>query len=216
MTTHTWLIVAQGIVTTLQLTVVGFALGAVLGLPLLVLRISRIWVLRAAARVFIEITRGVPLIIWLFLIYNGPTQFNPALGSVFTSWRSAVIAIGVVSAAYMAEIYRGALRAVDQGQFEASRALGMSQIDTASRIVGPQMIRVAIPASASYAIGLLKDSSLASTIGVFEITYYATTASSNTSSVTPFFVAGIYYVALTFPSAWAARRVEARMLERVA
>jgi polar amino acid transport system permease protein len=92
----------------------------------------------------------------------------------------------------------------------------MSQIDTASRIVGPQMVRVAIPSSASYAIGLLKDSSLASTIGVFEITYYATTASSNTSSVTPFFVAGIYYVALTFPSAWAARRLEARMMERVA
>ncbi|MDF2824908.1 MAG: hypothetical protein K0R68_2316 [Mycobacterium sp.] len=216
MTADTWLIVAQGIVATIQLTVVGFAIGAVLGLPLMVMRVAHLWVLRAAARTFIELTRGVPLIIWLFLIYNGPTQFNPALGSVFTSWRSAVLAIGLVSAAYMAEIYRGALRAVNQGQFEAGRALGMSQIDTASRIVGPQMVRVAIPSSASYAIGLLKDSSLASTIGVFEITYYATTASSNTSSVTPFFVAGIYYVALTFPSAWAARRLEARMMERVA
>ncbi|AQA06607.1 hypothetical protein BVC93_22125 [Mycobacterium sp. MS1601] len=212
----TWLIVAQGVVATLQLTVVGFAIGAILGLPLMVLRITRFWVLRSAARVFIELARGVPLIIWLFLIYNGPTQFNPALGSVFTSWRSAVLAIGLVSAAYMAEIYRGALRAVNHGQFEASRALGMSQVDTASRIVAPQMVRVAIPASASYAIGLLKDSSLASTIGVFEITYYATTVSSNTSSVTPFFVAGVYYVALTFPSAWAARRLESRMMERVA
>jgi polar amino acid transport system permease protein len=215
-TIETWLIVAQGIAATLQLTVVGFAIGAILGLPLLAMRVSRLWVLRATARSFIEIARGVPLIIWLFLIYNGPTQFNPALGSVFTSWRSAVFAIGLVSAAYMAEIYRGALRAVNDGQFEASRALGMSQLDTATRIVGPQMVRVAIPASASYAIGLLKDSSLASTIGVFEITYFATTASSNSSSVTPFFVAGLYYVALTFPSAWAARRLESKMLERVA
>lgn len=216
MTADIWVIVAQGIAATLQLTVVGFAVGAVLGLPLMVMRVAHPWILRAAARTFIEVARGVPLIIWLFLIYNGPTQFNPALGSVFTSWRSAVLAIGLVSAAYMAEIYRGALRAVNQGQFEAGKALGMSQVDTATRIVGPQMIRVAIPASASYAIGLLKDSSLASTIGVFEITYFATTASSNTSSVTPFFVAGIYYVALTFPSAWAARLLEARMLERVA
>lgn len=216
MSIDTWLIVGHGIIATLQLTVVGFAIGAVLGLPLMVMRGAQIWILRFIARAFIEITRGVPLIIWLFLIYNGPTQFNPALGSVFTSWRSAVLAIGLVSAAYMAEIYRGALRAVSAGQFEASRALGMSQLDTATRIVGPQMIRVAIPASASYAIGLLKDSSLASTIGVFEITYYATTASSNTSSVMPFFVAGVYYVALTFPSAWAARRLESRMMERVA
>lgn len=216
MTTDIWLIVAQGIAVTLQLTVVGFAVGAVLGLPLMVMRVAQLWILRVTARAFIEVARGVPLIIWLFLIYNGPTQFNPALGSTFTSWRSAVLAIGLVSAAYMAEIYRGALRAVNQGQFEASKALGMSQIDTASRIVGPQMVRVAIPASASYAIGLLKDSSLASTIGVFEITYYANTASSNSSSVTPFFVAGIYYVALTFPSAWAARRLESRMMERVA
>lgn len=216
MTADTWLVVAQGIAATLQLTVVGFAIGAILGLPLVAMRAARLWILRFTARSFIETARGVPLIIWLFLIYNGPTQFNPALGSVFTSWRSAVLAIGLVSAAYMAEIYRGALRAVNNGQFEASRALGMSQVDTATRIVGPQMVRVAIPASASYAIGLLKDSSLASTIGVFEITYFATTASSNTSSVTPFFVAGIYYVALTFPSAWAARRLESIMLERVA
>jgi polar amino acid transport system permease protein len=216
MSIDTWLIIGDGIVATLQLTVVGFTIGAVAGLPLMVMRVARIWILRAAARCFIEITRGVPLIIWLFLIYNGPTQFDPALGAVFTSWLSAVLAIGLVSAAYMAEIYRGALRAVAPGQFEASRALGMSQLDTATRVVGPQMIRVAIPASASYAIGLLKDSSLASTIGVFEITYYATTASSNSSSVTPFFVAGVYYVALTLPSAWAARRLESRMLERVA
>ncbi len=216
MTVDTWQIVAQGILGTLQLTAVGFALGALLGLPLLVLRISAAWPLRALARTYIEVTRGVPLIIWLFLIYNGPTQIDPALGSVFTSWRSAVLAIALVSAAYMAEIYRGALRAVKQGQFEASRALGTSRLDTATRVIGPQMVRVAIPSSASYAIGLLKDSSLASTIGVFEITYYASVASSNTASVTPFFVAGIYYVALTFPSAWAARSLEGYLMKRTA
>jgi polar amino acid transport system permease protein len=201
---------------TVQLTVVGFAIGAVLGLPLLALRISPIAPLRWAARAFIEIIRGVPIIVWLFLIYNGPTQFDPRLGSVFTSWRSAVAALGLVSAAYMAEIYRGSLRAIKEGQYDASHALGFSQIDTATRIVGPQMIRVAVPASATYAIGLLKDSSLASTIGVFEITYYASTVSSTTASVTPFFAAGCYYVALTFPSVWGARRLEARLRRRVA
>jgi polar amino acid transport system permease protein len=216
MTQSVWAVVAQGILTTIELTVLGFALGAVLGLPVLALRNSGIAPVRWAARTFIEIARGVPLIVWLFLIYNGPTQFDPSLGSVFSSWRSAVLALGLVSAAYMAEIYRGSLRAIKQGQYEASRALGMSQIDTATRIIGPQMVRVAIPASASYAIGLLKDSSLASTIGVFEITYHAGAVASNTSSVTPFFVAGIYYIALTFPAAWAARRLESRLRRGVA
>lgn len=216
MTPSVWEAVAQGILTTVELTVVGFALGSVLGLPLLALRISGIAPLRWAARAFIEVARGVPLIVWLFLIYNGPTQFDPSLGSVFSSGRSAVLALGLVSAAYMAEIYRGSLRAIRQGQHEASRALGMSRVDTATRIIGPQMVRVAIPASASYAIGLLKDSSLASTIGVFEITYHASTVASSTSSVTPFFVAGVYYVALTIPSAWAARQLENRLRRGVA
>jgi polar amino acid transport system permease protein len=211
-----WQIVAQGVATTIQLTVVGFAIGAVLGIPLLMIRTSPIPVLRWIGRGYIEVLRGVPLIIWLFLIYNGPTQFDPALGSVFTSWRSAVIALGLVSAAYMAEIYRGSLKAVKQGQYEASYALGMSRVDTATRVIGPQMIRVAVPSSMSYAITLLKDSSLASTIGVFEITYYAGLESSVASSVTPFFVAGVYYLAITLPSAWAARRLETWMTRGVA
>jgi polar amino acid transport system permease protein len=216
MTQGVWEAVAQGILTTIELTLVGFALGAVLGIPVLLLRISAVLPLRWTARAFIEVVRGVPLIVWLFLIYNGPTQFDPSLGSVFTSWRAAVLALGLVSAAYMAEIYRGSLRAIRAGQFEASHALGMSRVDTATRIVGPQMVRVAVPASATYAIGLLKDSSLASTIGVFEITYYASSSASSTSSVTPFFVAGVYYVALTFPSAWGARRLESRLRRGVA
>lgn len=216
MTENIWSFVAQGILTTVQLTILGFGLGAVLGLPLLALRTSTIGLLRWVSRCFIEIVRGVPLVVWLFLIYNGPTQFDPNLGSVFTSWTSAVVAIGLVSAVYMAEIYRGSLRAISHTQWEAGAALGLSKLDAATRIIGPQMIRVAVPASATYAIGLIKDSSLASTIGVFEITYYANTAAGTTSSAIPFFVAGAFYIALTLPSAWAARRLDTRLRRRVA
>ena len=215
MTENLWFSVAQGILTTIQLTVLGFCLGGLLGLPLLAMRTSQVPVLRWLSRAFIEVTRGVPLVVWLFLIYNGPTQFDPSLGSVFTSWNSAIAAIGLVSAAHMAEIYRGSLLAIPKGQWEASTALGMTRIDTASRIIAQQMIRAAIPASASYAIGLLKDSSLASTIGVFELTYYANAAAGTTSSATPFFIAGAYYLAMTIPSAWAARRLENRLRKEV-
>ncbi len=211
-----WSSIAQGILTTLELTVVGFALGALLGIPLVVLRTAGFAPARWAGRATIELIRGVPLVVWLFLIYNGPTQFDPGLGTTFTSWRSAVLGLSVVSAAYMAGIYRGWLRAIQSGQWEASRALGLSRLDTATRVIGPQMFRVAVPASATYAIGLLKDSSLASTIGVFEITYYASTRASSTSTSTPFLIAGIYYIALTFPAALAAHRLDTALKRKVA
>ncbi|MDQ0664607.1 polar amino acid transport system permease protein [Arthrobacter ulcerisalmonis] len=216
MTENVWAFVAQGVFATAQLTVMGFALGAVLGLPLVAVRTSPVGPARWIARGFIELVRGVPLVVWLFLIYNGPTQFDPRLGSVFTSGASAIAAIGLVSAAHMAEIYRGSLKAINRSQWEAGDALGMPRLDTATRVIGPQMIRVAVPASAAYAIGLIKDSSLASTIGVFEITYYANTAAGSTSSALPFFIAGAYYVALTIPSAWAARRLDTRLRRKVA
>ena len=204
-----WSTIAEGILTTIEITAVSFVIGAVLGVPVMLFRVSQWWLLRWPARAFIEIGRGVPLVVWLFLIYNGPIQFDPSLSAVFTSWTSGVAALALVSAVYMAEIYRGSLRAIHGGQWEAGRALGMSIRDTASRVIAPQVIRVAIPASANYAIGLIKDSSLVSTIGVFEITYYATTLSTTLSSATtPFVVAGAFYIAMTFPSAVLARRLE--------
>ncbi|NJC69881.1 amino acid ABC transporter permease [Planosporangium thailandense] len=215
MSGEVWSGVANGILTTVQLTVFGFALGAVLGVPVMLLRVSTWRPARWTGRAFIELVRGVPLIVWLFLIYNGPTQFDPSLGTVFTSWRSGVAALGLVSAVYMAEIYRGSLRAINAGQWEASQALGMSRFDTASRIIAPQVTRVAVPASTTYALSLIKDSSLVSAIGVFETTYYATTISSTLSSATPFVVAGVYYIALTIPAAWAARRLDSNLRRKV-
>ena len=208
MSASVWSAVAQGIPTTIEVTALGFAVGAIAGVPVMLLRISDWWIARWPARAFIEVVRGVPLVVWLFLIYNGPTQFDPTLSTLFTSWRSAVAALGLVSAVYMAEIYRGSLRAISIGQSEASQALGMTSWQTARRVIGPQVVRVAVPAGANYAISLIKDSSLVSAIGVFEITYYASTASSDTSSVTPYFVAGVFYIALTLPSAVAARRLD--------
>ncbi len=215
MNAEMWAGVANGILTTLQMTVVGFVGGAVLGVPVLLLRISKIAPLRWIGRAFIEVVRGIPLLVWLFLIYNGPTQFDPSLGRVFTSAVSAVIALSLVSSAYMAEIYRGSLTAINKDQWEAGSALGLARRDTVRFVITPQVVRVATPASANYAIGLLKDSSLVSTIGVFEITYYATSMSATMSSATPFFIAGAYYLMMTIPSAWATRKLDARLRSKV-
>ena len=210
-----WAGVANGILTTLLMTAIGFIGGAIFGVPVLLLRVSKIKPLRWIGRTFIEVVRGVPLLVWLFLIYNGPTQFDPSLGRVFTSFISAVLALSLVSSVYMAEIYRGSLTAISKVQWEAGAALGFAKLDSARFVIAPQVVRVATPASANYAIGLLKDSSLVSTIGVFEITYYSATLSATTSSATPFFVAGAYYLMMTIPSAWATRKLDARLRSKV-
>lgn len=155
-----WLALLRGVPVTLALTIGGFAVGAVLGLPIMWARNSRIAPLRWVARCYIELLRGIPPIVWLFLIYNVPAQLNPLLAREFTPLRSGILGLGLICAAYMAEIYRGCLSAIKTGQWEASFALGMSRWDTASQVIGPQMFRIAIPAAATYAIGLLKDSSV--------------------------------------------------------
>ncbi len=116
----------------------------------------------------------------------------------------------------MAEIYRGSLSAISKGQGEAAASLGMSRVDTATRVIGPQVLRISIPASATYAIGLLKDSSIAYTIGALEITWHAWSQQQQLNSVTPYFAAAVYYIAITFPAAWLARSVDARLRKRVA
>ena len=215
MTTAIWTGVAQGISNTVAVTIYGFLLGAIFGVPVLMLRNSNVLVARWTGRALIEIVRGVPMLVWLFLIYNGPTQFDPRLSSVFTSWSASVIALGLISSVYIAEIYRGSLKAIHGGQWEASHALGMSGFDTVTRVIAPQVVRVAIPTLATYGISLLKDSSLVSTIGVFEITYYATTLSAETSSPAPFFAAGAYYLMITIPAVWGARRLDRRLRGKV-
>jgi polar amino acid transport system permease protein len=211
-----WLEVAKGIPMTLQLAGLGFAIGAIAGVPLMLMRNSRLLPLRWVARAVIEILRGVPPLVWLFLIFAGLPELNPALLSVLTPTTSAIIGLGLISSAYMAEIYRGCLSAISRGQWEASSSLGMSKYATATHVIGPQMLRISIPAAATYAIGLLKDSSIAYTIGALEITWHAWSQQQQLISVTPYIAAAVYFVAITFPAAWLARTVDARLRRRVA
>jgi polar amino acid transport system permease protein len=216
MNADVWWQVAKGIPQTLQLTALGFGIGAIVGIPMMLMRKSQLAPVRWLARAYIELFRGIPPLVWLFLVFVGIPELNPNLLQVLTPSVSAVIGLGLISSAYMAEIYRGSLSAVSKGQWEASESLGMSKLDTATRVVGPQMLRVSIPASATYAIGLLKDSSIAYTIGALEITWHAWSQQQQTNSVLPFFVAAVYYIAITFPAAWLARNVDAKLRRRVA
>lgn len=204
--------ILRGLPMTLLLTGGGLAIGCVGGIPLMLARVSRFLVLRVLARAIIELFRGVPPIVWMFFIAFG-------MGSSLTidTLTAAVIALGVISSAYMAEIYRGGLLAVHRGQFEASHALGMSRVDTMARVVGPQVVRVSVPAAATFGIGLLKDSSVASTIGVSEMTFLASQETRLSGDVFgPFLTVAAVYILLSLVAAWASRSLDSALRRRVA
>jgi polar amino acid transport system permease protein len=174
--------VLHGVPGTLLLTVLAYVAGAVLAIPVALARVSQSRVAWAASMSLIEVIRSIPPIVWIFIIYFGVSQYIE-----LQSLTAAVIGLGIISAVYLAEIYRGGLMSVARGQWEASDALGMNRRATLTQIIAPQVVRVSIPAMASYGIGLLKDTSIAFTIGYAEIMYYATNDSqASTDPLTPF------------------------------
>ncbi|GAB3192673.1 cystine ABC transporter permease [Geodermatophilus arenarius] len=205
--------VLLGVPVTLLVTVLAFALGAVLAVPLAAARRSRVTPVRWLGRVVIDVVRGIPPVVWLFLIFFGLGRDLIRLEPI----EAGVIGLGIISAGYLAEIYRGGLSAVHRGQWEAASALGMGGSDTLVRIVAPQAFRVSLPAATTYAISLLKDSTIVSAIGVTEILFRATqSARSMGAGLTPFFVAAAVYILLSAPLAWLSRGLDARLRARVA
>jgi polar amino acid transport system permease protein len=205
--------IATGIPWTMALTVVAFVVGAALGLPLCAMRFSRIGAVRFLAGALILTFRSIPPIVWLFFIFfglgSGYVQISP--------FQAAAIGLGLITAANMAEIYRGALAAIHPGQWEAAIALNLARRYRFIDIIGPQLLRVALPSGATYAIGLLKDSAIASTIGVGEIAFQASHVSQRTfHSLDVFAIAGLLYILISLPMAWMARWADMKLRARVA
>ncbi len=205
------LTILQGVPITLLLTLGALVLGAGGGIPLIAARQSGFRPLSFVAKTTIELLRGIPPIVWLFIIFFGLGNYVR-----LDAMSAAVIGLGVISCGYMAEIYRGGLAAISQGQWEAAAALGMPRWATLARIIGPQVGRVSVPAAATYAIGLLKDSSVAFTIGVTDVLYWANDQSRlTTDAFGPFVLAALVYIVMTVPCAWGARALDASLRQRV-
>jgi polar amino acid transport system permease protein len=197
--------IASGIGLTALITGASLAIGAVLAFPLVAARRSSWAPLKLAATIYIDVVRAIPPITWLFLIYFGLPQYALRMDSVSAS----ILGFSVIASAYMAETYRSGLLSIPQGQWEASAALGMRFLPTNRYIITPQAFRVTLPAVAAYAIALLKDSALASTIGVHEITFQAGLVSrASHQGLLAFSIAGLLYIAMSVPLAMAARRVD--------
>lgn len=207
------LAILRGLPWTVALTLGAFLAGAVLGVPLVAARQSRILPLRLLAMVFIQIVRGIPPILWLFIIFFG-------LGmSVFpiSPFNAALAGLGLIAAANMAEIYRGALASIHFGQWEASSALNLGRWSTLADVVAPQAFRVALPSAASYLIGLMKETAVASTIGVTELAFQGNQLSQLTfRGLEVFALVGMFYILLSLPVAWMSRIADGYLQAKVA
>ena len=202
-----------GIPFTLALTVLAFAVGALLGLPLCAMRLSKKRLVQFIASALILVFRAIPPIVWLFFIF-----FGIGLGYVqLDPFSSAAIGLGLITAANMAEIYRGALSAIHAGQWEAASLLNMSSRHMFIDVIGPQLLRVALPSATTYVIGLLKDSAVASAIGVHEIAFQAYHLSQETfRGLDIYAAAGLLYILISLPIAWLARWTDLRLRAAVA
>lgn len=204
---------AHALPWTLLMTVASFVSGAVLAIPLCACRVSRIAWVRGVSLGLVLVVRSIPPIVWLFFIFFGIGGELLPLSPLVAS----ILGLALIGAANLAEVYRGALTAVPYGQFEAARVLGLSRFHQYVDVLGPQVLRVALPSATTFAIVLLKDSAIASTIGVGEIASAAYHISQQTfRGIEVYMVAGAIYLAISVAIAWLSRSMDQRLRLRVA
>ncbi|TCS62607.1 ABC transporter permease [Varunaivibrio sulfuroxidans] len=207
----------DGVGVTLELVGVSLLIGACIALPMALMRVSRNPALKTFAYGYIFFFRGTPLLVQIFLIYYGASQF-PSVRDSFLwpilreAYWCAIIAFALNTGAYTAEILRGAIQAVPAGQIEAARAIGMTRAKMYRRIILPQAFRIGLPAYGNEIILMLKGSALASTITLLDLTGMARTIIARTyMPVELFFAAGVIYFILTAILTQVLKRVERRV-----
>jgi polar amino acid transport system permease protein len=204
--------ILDGVVKTIELTVLGMVIGIVLGVLLAVMRLSPNFLIRGASWFYIWAFRGTPLIVqilfWNFIAALYPTidlgiPFGPSFihlnaNDFITLFLAGTLALGLNEGAYMAEIVRAGIISVEEGQTEASKALGLTRAQTLRHIVLPQAMRVIIPPTGNETISMLKNSSLVSVIALAELLYSAQLIySQNFQQIPLLIVASIWYLAMT-------------------
>ncbi len=196
----------QGMLLTIELTVVSIFIAIFIGLLFAFFKISNIKPLTWIADLYIFLIRGTPLIAQIFIFYYGLTSINMPM------FAAVVLGLAVHNGAYIAEIFRGAIQSIEKGQMEAGRSLGMTASLTMRRIILPQAFKRAIPPLGNQFIIALKDSSLAAFIGMYELFNVATTYGSNHYDyMTYLLIVSIYYLILVFIFTLVVRLLEKRL-----
>jgi len=204
-----------GLWVTIQISALGLAGALVIGTAVALLRISPAAPLRWLGAAYVEFFRNTPLVVQLFFLFLG----LPLVGLRFSSdtfesiFRAAATGMALYHGAYVAEVVRGGLLAVDKGQIEAARSLGLSYAQMLRYVQLPQTFRAVVPPVGNIAIALVKNTSLASTIGVTELLFGAEIVESRTfRAEESFATATLLYLLLTIPLGLAVNYLERRLL----
>jgi polar amino acid transport system permease protein len=202
---------AEGMLTSVEIFIVTLVLSLILGLFVAFGRMSKNVILRTIMKVYISIMRGTPLILQIMFIYFSPYYIFKIQISPTYKIYAVFISFVINYAAYFAEIYRGGIESMPVGQYEAAKVLGYSKFQTFTKIIFPQVVKRILPSVTNEVITLVKDTSLAFTIGVTEMFTIAKALASAQANVVPYIVAAVFYYVFNFVVAFLMERVEKAM-----
>lgn len=205
-----WKFFLKGTQITILLSIFAVFFGTLLGIVIVLIRRSRILPLRWLGNVYVEFIRGTPLLAQIYIVYIGiPTLFS---GFDFPDMIVGIIALSLNAAAYISETIRSGIEAVNIGQTEAARSLGMSSRMTMKDVILPQAFKNILPALGNQFIGSIKDSSMVSVIGVADLMYKTTIVRGNTAlGLEPVIICSIIYLAVIFTLSRGLAVVERRL-----
>ncbi|MDD3823113.1 MAG: amino acid ABC transporter permease [Sphaerochaetaceae bacterium] len=184
------MLMLEGTFTSLRIFFLTLLFSLPLGLVVAKGRMSRHRIISSLVNGYIMIMRGTPLILQLIFVYFAPYYI---FGSSTDRFTAVIIAYAINYAAYFAEIYRGGIQSIPQGQLEAASVLGFTKVHTFTHVIMPQVVKRIMPAMGNEVITLVKDTALAQTIGVAELFRVAQNAAAREFSTMPIFIAGIFY-----------------------
>lgn len=200
-------VVFNGFLMALAIVLVAFPVAIPFGFVLALMRRSKFAVLRGIASVYVNVVRGTPAFLQIYIAFFG----LPLAGVQIPTYPLGVIVMALNSSAYLCEIFRAGIQSIPKGQNEAARSLGMSGLQTMLYVIIPQTFRNVIPTLTSEFILLYKDTSLLASVGILEVVMYAKTIVASTGSITPYIVAALFYLVITLPLSYLVGRLEARL-----
>ncbi|MEA2527010.1 MAG: polar amino acid transport system permease protein [Thermomicrobiales bacterium] len=198
----------HGLRITVEATVIIMIIAMLVALPIALARMSRHWYVRVPATVYVQVLRGTPVLLQLFYLY----YVLPFAGIRLDPWPAGVIGMSLAYSAYLSEIYRAGIEAIERGQTEAALALGMSHVKVMRVVVLPQAFRIVIPPIGNMFIGLFKDTSLLSILTLRELMFEGQLLAATTfRHITIFTVIAVLYLSVCWPSAAIIDRLERRL-----
>lgn len=203
-----WNALLAGLSWTVFLSLVGFIAGGMVGFSVALARISDNAIMRGIAVVYVNLIQGTPLLVLMFVLYFG----LPIVGFEMPPLAAACIAMTLFSAAYLGEIWRGCLESVPRTQWEAADCLALARWERMLLVILPQALRIATPPTVGFMVQIVKNTSIASVIGMAEMTYIGKLI--NNATFQPFrtyLVIAALYFALCYPLSWLSRRLERKL-----